>query len=91
MGVNTREQLDDPNQHPKMIYTLLGLDFNNQEIQLDLPAAADDVDGFFDLNPNDDRRIRIVRDCMFILNYVLILCIILTRIDLNIFYHREMG
>ena len=91
MGVNTREQLDDPNQNTKMIYTFLGLDFYNQEIKVDVPAAADDVDGILDLNLNDDRGIRIVRDCMFIWNYVFILCIILTRIDLNIFHHRKMG
>jgi hypothetical protein len=64
-GVTNRNQLDDPNLSPRGIFENLALDFNNGNIQLSLPPKTHDIPGL-DLervNPNDETRIRIKRDC----------------------------
>ena len=52
-GVTKREHIDDPQQSPRGVYTMLSLDFNNQDIKVELPEGADDVGYASDLNPND--------------------------------------
>ena len=62
-GVQGRRDLDDPALSTKGIFQLLSLDFNNNEIKIELPDEAADVDGADELNPNDILRTRVRRDC----------------------------
>ena len=61
-GVNNRQDIDDPALSPRAIFELLSLDFNNNEIILELPDEVMDIDGCEGLDPNDISRIRIKRD-----------------------------
>ena len=62
-GGNNRNDLNDPGLSPRGIFQVLSLNFNNNEIILELPDEAVDIDGYDGLNPNDMSRIRIQRDC----------------------------
>ena len=69
-GPSKREHFDDPAQSCKGIYNLLCLDFNNNDLKVEMPEKALDVNEYYDdLNPNDESRIRITRDCTYITNY----------------------
>ena len=61
-GIKNRAVFDDPNMNPKAIFAALAVDFNNDDIMVELPVNASDVDGYQSLNANDITRIRIHRD-----------------------------
>ena len=65
-GVTRREHINDPQQSPRGVYTVLSLDSSNQDIKVELLEGADDIRDASDLNPNDSMRIRIMRDTMCI-------------------------
>ena len=45
------------------------LDFNNNDLKVQMPEKALDVNDYYDdLDPNDESRIRITRDCTYIIN-----------------------
>ena len=44
-GIKNRAVFDDLNMNPKAIFAKLAVDFNNDDIVVQLPANASDVDG----------------------------------------------
>ena len=48
--------------NPKAIFAALAVDSNNNNIVVELPVNASDVDGFESLDPNDITRIQTHRD-----------------------------
>ena len=48
---------DDPNMNPKATFAALAVDFNNDDIVVQLPSNASDVDRYESLDPNDIIRI----------------------------------
>ena len=62
-GVNSRNDIDDPGLSPRSIFQFLSLDFNNNDINSELPDEAVDIEGYDDFDANDMSRIRIQRDC----------------------------
>ena len=71
-GVANKNVLDDNALQPKQIFQKLTFDFCNELIHVDLPPNSIDVEGWETLNANDLSRIRIHRDCMSIVNSILI-------------------
>ena len=64
LGVTGRNQLEDPDLILKGLFQLLAIDFNNENIKVDLPSKSTDLnsDELDHLDPNDESRIRIKRD-----------------------------
>ena len=62
LGIKDRAHLDDSQYSMKEMMGLLALQFNNEEIVLALPCNDQGLDDYQDLNPNDQRCIRIPRD-----------------------------
>lgn len=62
-GVKERAQMDSPELSISGIFTSLLFDFGNEDIVIELPENAADVDGVEGLDPNDMLRIRMDRDC----------------------------
>ena len=56
--------------NPKAIFAALAVDFNNDDIMVELPVNASDVDGFQSLDANDITRIRIHRDRKLSMMYI---------------------
>ena len=65
--------MDDPGLSISGIFTRLCFDFNNEEIVVELPNNAHDVDGVENLNPNDLARIKIDRDCEILFSFTTVL------------------
>ena len=63
-GVEDRQDLDDPERSIKGIFESISLEFNNENITIELPSKAEDIEGIENetLDPNDATRIRIKRD-----------------------------
>ena len=72
LGVTSKNVLDDGSMQPKQIFQELTFDFCNELIRVELPNNSVDVEGVETLNPNDITRIRIHRDYMRYLYYILI-------------------
>ena len=66
-GPSTRNEIDDVGYHPKQIYQNIALGFNNESIVITLPPDAFDLDAIEEIDPNDMGRIRITRDCEFLI------------------------
>ena len=64
-GVGDRQDLDDPEQSMKGIFEAISYEFNNENIIIELPSKAEDIEGIENesLDPNNATRIRIKRDC----------------------------
>ena len=45
------------------MFQTLVLDYNNEEVVVDLPADAEELDNHMTLDPNDISRMKILRDC----------------------------
>ena len=61
-GVTSRDSLDNPGLSIKQIFVELTLSFNNDDVLVTVPQDAYDLDNIDSLNPNDERRISIMRD-----------------------------
>ena len=61
-----RALVDNPIHHLKEIYQSIRLSFNNHDIELTLPTDALDIIGIEQIDANDNDRIRITRDCKYI-------------------------
>ena len=63
-GVTGRNQLKDPDLLLKGLFQLLAIDFNNENIQVDLLSKSTNLnaDELDHLDPNYESRIRIKRD-----------------------------
>ena len=63
-GVGGRQDLDDPENSLKGIFASISYEFNNENIVIELPTKAADIDGIENevMDPNDATRIRIKRD-----------------------------
>ena len=70
-GVTSRRSLDDPALSLKQMFQNIAVEFNNDDIMVELPADAFDMDCIVDINPNDYSRMRITRDCKFIIIFIL--------------------
>ena len=68
-GITKRSHLDSPEYSYEQMFQSLCFDFNNDKIKVELPNKAEDVSGAHLLNPNDSKRIRIHRDCKYIISY----------------------
>ena len=64
LGVTWWNQLEDPDLILKGLFQLLAIDFNNENIKVDLPSKSTDLNSYEldHLDPNDESRIRIKRD-----------------------------
>ena len=58
-----RSTIGDPELSINGIFTQLCFDFNNDDIIIELPSNACDVEGVENLDPNNMNRITIQRDC----------------------------
>ena len=85
-GIKNRAVFDDPNMNPKAIFAALAVDFNNNDIIVQLPVNAMDVDGFESLGANDITRIRIHRDRELLLIFTYIKSLILLII-IHLFFN----
>ena len=47
----------------KEMFQTLVLDYNNEEVIVDLLADAEELDEYMSLDPNDISRMKILRDC----------------------------
>ena len=63
-GVGSRHDLDDPEKSIKGIFEQIAHEFNNENIVVELPAKAEDIEQINDedLDANDPARVRINRD-----------------------------
>ena len=61
-GVNSRAALDNPSLSLKQIFVEVALAFNNDEMIIQLPDGAMDLENIALLNANNPARIRIQRD-----------------------------
>ena len=63
-GVEDRQDLDDPERSIKGIFESMSLEFNNENIIIELPSKVEDIEGIENEthDPNDATRIRIKRD-----------------------------
>ena len=73
LGVTHKNVLDDVAMQPKKIFQDLTFDFCNELLRVELPKNSVDVDGADTIDPNDITRIKIHRDCMCCVNFILIL------------------
>ena len=62
-GVRSWEDLDNEPLSSKQIFVQAGLAFNNEDIVVDLPDEAYDLEYIHLLDPNDETRMRFDRDC----------------------------
>ena len=65
-GITNRTGIDDPTLSPKQIYNLIQLSFNNPDAIVALPITATDLENIEAIDPNDQSRIGIDRDCEYI-------------------------
>ena len=63
--IKDRQHFEDPRFRLQEMMQKLALDFNNEDIRVELPPDAEDLDDFVLLNPNDPCRIKIMRDCEY--------------------------
>ena len=61
-GVLNRSAIDDPQFSMKQMFMQLTLAFNNEDVVITMPDAANDLENIELLNPNDENRITIQRD-----------------------------
>ena len=64
-GVTEGCQMDSPELSVSGIFTRLLFDFCNEEIVIEFPENAADIEGIDELDPNNVLRIRMDRDCKF--------------------------
>ena len=64
-GVTERSQMDSPELSVSGIFTSLLFDFCNEDIVIELPENAADIEGIDELDPNDVLRIRTDRNCKY--------------------------
>ena len=57
-----RAHMDDSLYSPKEMFGELSLDYNNEENNVKLPTAAEDLEAYSSLDANESVRIRILRD-----------------------------
>ena len=62
-GIKNRNQLDDSMYSLKEMFQTLVLDYNNEEVVVDLPTDAEELDDYMSLDANDISRIKVLRDC----------------------------
>ena len=62
-GPTAHNQIDDVGYHPKQIFQVVALGFNNDTIVIQLPPDSYDLYSIDQIDPNDMDRIRITRDC----------------------------
>ena len=77
-GINSRAALDNPSLSLKQIFVEVVLAFNNDEIIIDLPDGALDLEHIDLLDANDQSRIRIQRDRKWKLPLIILLDYYLT-------------
>ena len=63
LGVRNRADLDDVSMTLEQMFQQIALSFNNEDILLELPQEAYDVNDFDLINLNDPNCIKITRDC----------------------------
>ena len=73
LGVTHNNVLDDVAMQPKKLFQDLTFDFCNELARVELPKNSVEVDGADTINPNDITRIRIHRDRMCFVNFIVIL------------------
>lgn len=61
-GLNERSHIDNPRYSPKSMFTNLSFDHSNEELIVQLPQNAEDLDDYCHLNPNDVTCMIIRRD-----------------------------
>ena len=61
-GVTNRDELDNPELSLKQIFVEVALAFNNEEVEVNFPDEAYDLEYIHLLDPNDEDRIVIQRD-----------------------------
>ena len=64
-GVTDLSHLEEFTYIPKDIFQHLALDFKNQDVAVELPEHAEDIDDYCMLDPNELARINIIRDCEY--------------------------
>ena len=68
-GVTVRDQLDSTELSLKQIYADVRLTFKNDEVVINLPDAANDLENIHILDANDESQISIDRDCKKLIFY----------------------
>ena len=61
-GCTSRQSKDDPKFCLSQNSSNVAFEYNNENINIDLPVTIFDVDGHEELDPNDKKRINITRD-----------------------------
>ena len=61
-------QLDDPSLSPTGIFSKLQLEFNREDVVVEIPPDAVDIADVDNIDPNDMSRITIQRDCKIVMN-----------------------
>ena len=61
-GIKDRQQFEDPKFRLQEMMQKIALDFNDEDIRVELPPDAEDLDNYILLDPNDEYRINILRD-----------------------------
>ena len=67
-GIKDRATLDDPASSLRECYKFLAMEFNNEQIKIELHPNSCDIEGYKDMDPNDPSRIKIHRDWTWIKN-----------------------
>ena len=67
-GVKERNHIDDPKFGIMGIFSKAWLDFNSEDVVIQLPDTAAYIEGGDELDPNDSTRIRITRGCDYRIN-----------------------
>lgn len=70
-GIKDKARLDDPSCSPHACYQLLAMEFNDERIKVDLHHHAIDIEGYEHLDPKDRNGIKMYRDCVLILFYMM--------------------
>ena len=61
-GRTSRNSKDDPSFCPSQMFSNIAVEYNDENIKIELPVNIFDVDGHEELDPNDKSRISITRD-----------------------------
>ena len=86
-GVTARDALDDPALSLKRIFVEIAMAFNNEEVEVELPEGAYDIEYIHLLDPNDTDRIIIQRDRELYMVYYLCVIQFYYKLTLKIILH----